>query len=113
MANANSNPTPDVLAGLEEDERFNPDERPISPKIQGFVDRAYTYWQSHKDEWRAVTLPSKSVVEEVLTDARHYGNHMRAVPVTVQVRSIDNVEGGTRLVYRVRDKVRSGRKPTK
>jgi hypothetical protein len=97
---------------LDQSETYDPDNRPIAPAIMKFVDQAYDAWLLNKNKWRTTPpLSSRAAVEEIVTDARHYGTKVREVPVTVQVREIVEHDNGTAsLHYRVRDRVAVGRK---
>lgn len=98
---------------LGQSETFDPDNREIAPAIQKWVDTAYDAWLLNKTAWRTTPpLSSRAAADEIVTDARHYGTKLRAVPVTLQVREIVEHDNGTAtLHYRVRDRVAVGRKP--
>jgi hypothetical protein len=98
---------------LDESEPFDPEGKPVSPQVQAWVEKAYSHWLEFPNAWRTTPrLSSLAAAREIVDEARRYGTKVREVPVTVQVRDyLDETDGGARIVYRVRDKVQSGRKP--
>ena len=116
-------PTPEpptVLAGiLAQDEVYEPNKREVSADIIQWADTAYNYWLNNRDKWRAVPFPDQKTLAENLADLQYYCREVRDIPLTVQLRNGADGEPikdpssgetvGYRLVYRVRDKVKSGR----
>ena len=109
--------TPEVPTDLDllgDSENYDPEAgTPVAPQIQKFVDTAHDAWLLDKDAWRTTPpLSNIAAAREIVDEARRYGSKVREIPVTLQVRGYENeTDGKVRVVYRVRDKVQSGRKP--
>lgn len=102
------------LDALESPGRFVPTSRTIDDRITRWVEGGYQHWENVSKDWRVVTLSSEAAATNIVDDARHYAGKIRETPLTVQVREVTtNPDDGTAaLVYRVRTRVKSGRKPT-
>jgi hypothetical protein len=126
MANA---ATPEVVSDLDllaKAENFDPEAgTPVADQIVKFVEAAYEAWLIDNDAWRSTPpLSNGASALNIVDESRRYGSKVRDVPVTVQIRGYANeageainqrnladYTGKVRVIYRVRDKVQSGRKP--
>lgn len=105
---AESNP----LAALATDQEYVKAERDVPKEIKAWVETAFKAWSDKPDGWRHITFASVEDMETILEDARHYTNVLRDIPLTVQTSGKpEKVANGVRVIYRVRTKVHSGRKP--
>ena len=105
------------LDALATSEVFSPAGIEVPEQVKTWVEDGFTYWQAHPKEWRHVALSAEQAATDILAQARHYAKVLRAEALTVQVREIKKAPTDTRpeavrLVYRVRTRVLSGRKPT-
>lgn len=103
------------LAGLAQPENFVAEERDVPQEVKDWAEAGFKHYTEVNKNWRKVHLPDEATAKKVVEDARHYVGKMREVPLTVQVREIrqeKNAAGQevTALIYRVRDRVNSGRK---
>jgi hypothetical protein len=105
------------FAALAQPQRFIAEQKSIANEVQGWVENSYDHWKDVSKDWRMVVLPDMETVNKVIEDGRYYCKTLRDVPLSIQVREIrdhlvDGKKVGTALVYRVRDRVNSGRKAT-
>lgn len=100
------------LAALATDQEYEKAERDVPKEIKAWVESAFKAWQGKPSAWRHITFATVEDMETILEDARHYTNVLRDVPLTVQTQGKpEKVPNGVRVIYRVRTKVHSGRKP--
>lgn len=101
------------LGALASADEFRDNVREVAPEIAKWVEASYDKWKTAPTKWRTVVQPTKAAAEYIVEEARHYTGKIRETPLTVQVRQIDEdaKTGTATLVYRVRDRVNSGRKP--
>ena len=101
-----------ALAALDTDQEYEKAQRDVPQAIKDWVEKAFVAWQAKPTGWRHLTFASVEDMESILEDARHYTNELRNEPLTVQTSGKpEKVANGVRIVYRVRTKVHSGRKP--
>jgi hypothetical protein len=100
------------LAALDTDQEYEKAERDVPEPIKSWVERAFEAWQAKPTAWRHMTFATLEDMDSILEDARHYTNVLRDIPLTVQTQGKpEKVKDGVRVIYRVRTKVHSGRKP--
>jgi hypothetical protein len=105
-------PASPLTAALATDQEYQKAERDVPQEVKSWVEGAFEAWQKKPSSWRHITFATVEDMETILEDARHYTNVLRDVPLTLQTPGKpEQVENGVRVVYRVRSKVHSGRKP--
>ena len=106
-----SNPSA-LAAALNTDTSYTRARRDVSDEIKQWVEAAYSEWLKDQGSWRSITFATEDDMNGILEDARQYTNVLRDTPLTVQTPGKpEETPEGLKVVYRVRNKVRAGRKP--
>jgi hypothetical protein len=101
-----------LKTALATDTTFVKGVRDVPGEVKEWVEGAYQAWLKDRTAWRSITFATAEDMENIMDDARQYTNVLRPVKLTVQTQGKpESTKDGVRVVYRVRDKVHSGRRP--
>lgn len=116
-------PTPEtsinnpLAAALAAPKPFTPSGMDVPPEVAAWIDAGHAYWTDRPKEWSYVDLADMATADTVIGQGRAYAKTRPQGEVSLVLRSnpevVEDGEGNkiVRVVYRVRDKVQSGRKP--
>ncbi|WP_430378395.1 hypothetical protein [Streptomyces sp. B1-3] len=94
-------PTENYLDALLTPQRFDTGSSQVPQQVAQMVENAFKAWEGGDKTWLVVELPSSELVERTFKQARRYV-YERETRLTFQRR---RTEDGTKLVFRVRDKI--------